>query len=368
MATSDRPREDAPGASDVAGHLREAEFVRLVAEADGDSLAAVGLLARQLDGPYQASVVPSPATANRETGADLTVALGRRTPVADVSVGVAEPASRLAFDVASHLGGADPLLAMAGLVAAGVVPTGAPLKAADRPRRPGLSVPTADPADGVAHTTLVHCAVSGDPAAAETLLSDADADDEAARRQRASLVALRVAEDGTPQAVDAVERFLCPHVGGPFGTVEGYADVLDALSRSRPGLGIALTLGAADREAALEAWRSHGRQVHAATREATTARYDGLFVARIRTGDDRRATPVAAVARLVGQFRSPESVVLAAGDGRAALWADDETDAARVLGRTTDAVGGTAAGTPALGRARIDADATELAAAVREVL
>lgn len=368
MATSDRPHEDAPGASDVAGHLREAEFVRLVAEADGDSLAAAGLLARQLDGPYQATVVPSPAPADRKTEADLTVALGRRTPVADVAVGVAEPASRLAYDVASQLGGGDPLLAMAGLVAAGVVPTGAPLKAADPPRRPGLGVPTAEPADGLAHTTLVHCAVSGDPAAAEGLLSGVDGDDEAARRRQASLVALRVAEDGTPQAVDAVERFLCPHVGGPFGTVEGYADVLDALSRTRPGLGIALTLGAADREAALEGWRSHGRRVHAVTREATTARYDGLSVAQVRTTTGDGRVPVAAVARLVGQFRSPEPVVLAAGDDRAALWADDETDAARVLGRATDAVGGVAAGTPALGRARIDADATELAAAVREAL
>ena len=54
--TDDGP---APTASDVAADLREADFVRVLARADGDCLAAAGLLARALTKravPYQVRV------------------------------------------------------------------------------------------------------------------------------------------------------------------------------------------------------------------------------------------------------------------------------------------------------------------------
>ncbi|MFB6297543.1 MAG: hypothetical protein ABEH56_03385 [Salinirussus sp.] len=368
---SDRPADaaDAPSASDVAARLRAAEFVRLVADATGDALAATGLLATALDGPYQATVAGAPGTGDRDTGADLTVGVGRRTAGADVVLGTAEPASRLAYDAAEQLGGADPVLAMAGLVAAGAVPTGAPLDAADLPRRPGLAVPTDDPVDGLAHTTLVHCEVSGSPDATEALLagSDALAADDDARRRRASLVAVDVAGDGTPRGAEAVERAIRPRVGGPFRTVGGYADVLDALARQEPGTGLEVALGGGngkrERERALDAWRSHGRRVHAAVREATTARYDGIVVAGLEG-----TAPLGSVTRLIGDFRTPEPAVLTVADGRAVLRAVDRTEADRVLAAAAEAVGGRATGTADVARSRFDADGTELAAAVREAV
>jgi len=63
--------------TDARGAVSDAEFVRLVATADGDALAATGLFARALDAagvPYQASLaaVPDPPA----TDADCTVAVG----------------------------------------------------------------------------------------------------------------------------------------------------------------------------------------------------------------------------------------------------------------------------------------------------
>lgn len=378
MSTTDRSEASAPAASDIAAQLRDADFLRLVAAPTGDALAAAGLLARAVDGPYQATVAAFPTDAERATGADCTVGLG--LDAGDVTVPDA-PLGRLAFTVADALGEADPWLALAGAVAAGAEPSGAPLEAADPDRRPGLAVPTADPADGLAHTTLAHGSFSGDREAAAAVFDgvdgsggpdSADTDtDEAARRRRASLVALTVAEESTPRGATAVERLLRPHVGGPFGTVGGYADVLDALARSQPGLGVALAAGAGDREAALEAWRAHGQRAHAALAAATTARYDGVLVAQCERGDPERAPqapPLGTVARLLAQYRSPEPVVLAVADGRAAAHAADGTDAGRATAAAAAAVDGTAAGTARAARARFRADTTEFAVAFREAL
>ena len=366
MSTTDRPDASAPAASDVAARLRGADFLRLVAAPTGDALAAAGLLARAVEGPYQATVAAFPADAERATGADCTVGLGLET--GDVAVTDA-PVSRLAFAVADALGGADPWLALAGTVAAGAEPAGVPLEAADTERRPGLAVPTADPADGLAHTTLAHGSFSGDRAAAAAVLDGADSgDDDDTRRKRASLVALAVAAESTPRGAMAVERLLRPHAGGPFRTAGGYADVLDALARTRPGLGVALAAGAGDREAAIEAWRAHGRRAHATLAAATTARYDGVFVAQCEPGDPDHDPPLGTVARLLAEFRSPEPVVLAVADGRAAAHAADGTDAGRVTAAAAEAVGGTAAGTPRATRARFRADTTEFAVAFREAL
>ncbi|MFC7135023.1 MULTISPECIES: hypothetical protein [Salinibaculum] len=372
MSTAGRPETDAPAASDVATRLREADFVRLVAAADGDALAAVGLVARALDSdatPYQATVAPVPDDAVRETDADLTVALGRPLPTADLTLGTDTSASRVGYDVAAQFGDPDPVLALAGVAAGGGVPSGRPLEDAEATglgRRPGVAVPTTDLVDGLAHSTLAHGPFSGDEESAAALVDDLDLPDDpddATHRRVASLVALAIAgdADATPRGAEAVERFLRPYAGAPFETVGGYADVLDAVARTDPGLGVALAVGSVDRDAALAAWRDHGERAHAAVDGATTGRYDGLFVARCE-GD----APVGTVARLVRDFRSPEPVVLVVADGEAAALADDGTNAGAVVAEAARAVGGDGDGTDDWGRARFDGDDAEFVLAFRE--
>jgi hypothetical protein len=71
MSTADR-QDGSP--SEVAARMREAGFVRLVAAANGDSVAAAALLATALEErgvPYQTSVTPRPDSATRGPDADL---------------------------------------------------------------------------------------------------------------------------------------------------------------------------------------------------------------------------------------------------------------------------------------------------------
>ncbi|MFC4549516.1 exonuclease RecJ, partial [Halorussus sp. GCM10023401] len=360
MSTSGRTGSgaDAPSGSDVAAALGEAEFVRVLARADGDCLAAAGLLARALSEravPYQVRVgrfgttlVGGGADTDGEAHAgagETTVGVGL-DPAADVSLAAeATPASVTAFDAARELDASpDRTLALAGVVAAGR-PPGAGESAhvyeeareAGLERRPGVGVPTGDLADGLAHTTLAHADYSGDAGSVQATLAELDLPaelDESAHRDVASDLALAVAgaEWTTDRAADAVERALRPHEleDGPFVTVEGYADVLESVARERPGAGVALALGHDARTDALEAWRDHAASAHAALREGTTGRYDGLFV--LRTED----APVETVARLLRDFRSPEPTALVVGDGKAAAAAteqavlDDEADAVSV--------------------------------------
>jgi hypothetical protein len=371
MSTAGRPDAASPDPSAIAARLRDAEFVRLVAGATGDALAALGLLAGALedgDTPYQATVAALPEDASRTTDADLTVTLGRPLAAADIGLTPDGAVSQTAYDVAVDLGSADAALALAGTVAAGEPPAGRPLSDAEATglgRRPGIAAPTTDVVDGLAHSTLVHGPFSGNVESAGELVADVALDeaDEEAHRRVASLVALAVAgdEDATPRAAEAVERFLRPHVGAPFETVGGYADVLDALARTRPGLGVALAVGSTDRDAALSAWRDHGTRAHEAVRSATTGRYDGLFVARC-SGD----VPVGTVARLVRDFRSPEPVVLVVADGEAAAVGPAEANVGATVRGAAAAVDGTGDGTPTRGRARFDADDTEFVVALRE--
>jgi hypothetical protein len=371
MSTTGRPEANAPAASDVARRLEEADFVRLVAAADGDAVAATGLFARTLDArdtPYQATVAPLPERADRTTDADLTVAIGRMAEAADLTVGVSGPASATAFDAATDLGESDPVLALAGIVAAGEVPGGKPLEAAEAAglvRRLGIAIPTEEFADGLAHSTLVAGPFSGSVDAAGDLLAsvDADSDDDETHRRVASLVTLAVAGDEgvTERGTHAVERFLRPYVGGPFETVGGYADVLDAVARDARGLGVALAVGSLDTERALKTWRAHGQRAHAALADAKAGRYDGLYVVRCDG-----AAPVGTVARLARDFRSPEPVVLVVADGDAAAVGPAESNVGDTIATTATDVGGEGGGTPTRGRARFDADETEFVVAFRE--
>jgi hypothetical protein len=370
MSTADRQDASTP---DVAARLREAGFVRLIAAADGDSVAAAGLLATALSEhgvPYQTSVTPVPERADRATDADLTIALGRPAANADVAVGLDGSATREAAAVAREFDAGGLVLALAGTVAADGHP-GDRLAAAAAERgierRPGVGVPTADLVDGLAHSTLIHAPFSGDQAATRKALDGIDVEDadEKTRRAVASQVALSVAGDpeGTPTGAEQVERLLRPLAGGPFQTIEAYADVLDAVAREKPGLALAVALGGVDRERALDVWRAHSERVHGAIQSARTARYDGLFVAHC---DGR--PPVDSVARLLAGYRSPEPVTLVVGEGVAATRAQKQRNIGAVLETTAAEFDGIGGGTPDRGRALFDADPTEFVAAFKEAV
>lgn len=366
MSTAGRPEDGTPAPSDVAARLREAGLVRLVAAADGDALAGAGVLADglgQLGVPFQLTVARPGERADRTTDADLTVALGGADVTAEFEVpGVPRAASHTAFETVKQFERSDPdaLLALAGVTAAadaaGELPEMAGLK-----RAPGVAVPTAEPADGLAHSTLIHAPFSGDRDAAEEALADVDTGGEDAGRTVASLVTLSVLEPpaATPRAAERIERALYPYRGGPFETIGGYADVLASVAREAPGTAAALALGSDVTDEALSAWRTHAERAHTAVRAATTGRYDGLFVAR---GDGD--VPVETVARLLADFRSPEPVVLVVTDSQAGLVAtpDAGVDARRLFGRALD---GAVAGNARRATASIDVDSADAIMAVR---
>ena len=335
----------------LAGRLREASFASILTRADGEALAAAGLLATGCVAartPYQVCAVRTrEAVETRRAAADEAATV---VPVGipDTDGPVSRP-SLAAIEAAADLGAEpDPALALAGLVAGGRSPEAAAPGLEERAgfgRQPGIGAPTADLADGLAHSTLLHAPVSGDVAAAEALLAElADADRD---RRAASLLAIdAVSADGTTaRAADAVERAIHPLRGGPLETVEGLADALGALAATAPGLATAMALGD-DLEPGLDTWRDHAAAVHEAVRSAEAARHDGLLVAHVEG-------PVEAVARLLRDFRSPEPAVLSIGDGEAAL-ATTETTAGRIE-PAAEAAGGSGLARADAGYARFDA-------------
>jgi hypothetical protein len=373
--SSARPSADEPDTAAVAASLREARFVRVVSAASGDAVAASGLLARacrDASVPFQVRVRERPDPT--PTDDELVVSVG--VPGGDVAVTGAAPLSATAYDVASELGDdGSPVLGMAGVVAAGEAPGGDVLADAEAAglveRRPGLAVPTADLADGLAHSLRLWTPYSGDLQAARATLADLElpADlGESARRRVASVAALdaATADGAVPSAAEAVGGALHPYEtpAGPFATVGGYADVLDALARGEPGTGVALALGHDVREAALGAWRAHARAVHGALATATTGRYDGLFVARV---DDGTPGELATAARLVRDYRSPEPVTLVVAEGAAAA-VGDGADLAAVCDAAASALGGRGGGTTRRGTARYDDEVQSFITAFREEL
>jgi len=401
---------DPDAAATLATALASAPFVRVYGHADGDSLAAAGLLAVALQArslPFQIHVSDDPAgdLADPETEPvdddSLTVLVtGGRRDAADHAVPPADdsrPASVVAAAVSRELGVApDPLLALAGTIAAGSIPgtdgSGGLLETAEQSglvdRRSGLAVPTANMADGVAHSTLVDAPFSGDIEAVEQLLADLDcpvdaADyDEDAWMRLASAVAVETStsEPSTPAAAEAVETALRPYatLNGPFATLGGYADVLSALAAETPGLAISLALGAPGiTDEALDTWRDHASAAHAALGEPITGRYEGVFVLRV---DTDRPAALPTVARLAQRFRSPEPVALVVTtepvDGQrhaaaaAAPAVDDLQGLADAFASAATEFGGTAGGTPMRATLSVDADVSDgdLIAAVREAL
>ena len=378
-------------ASDIAADLASAPFVHLVPRADGDSLAAAGLVARALadDGtPFQVSVGRTVAERTERAGA-VDDRDGRTLVVGDSDADAVhldpadEPASVAAWRLANDLGGApDAVLALAGAVAVGAVPgagaTERLLDAAETTgrvvRRPGAVLPTDDPTD-VAHSTWLHGPFSAG-VDATSALTDVAADlgsdpDESARRRFASLVAVETVTDtdATDRAGTAVGRGLRPYATPDSATasVGGLADVLSCTAACAPGTGIALALGHDVADAAIRTWRETATRAHEALATATTGRYDGLFVARV---DDDAPAPV--VARLLRDFRSPEPVALALADDEAAAAAvDDDTVDGGVAGamtRTVTRTGGASDGTATTGYATYECETKEFIHAFREAL
>ncbi|WP_049925197.1 hypothetical protein [Halopiger goleimassiliensis] len=328
-------------ATDGTPGLESAGFVQVVTRADGDALAASGIIARALaerETPFQVTVGRTVAERTERVEAadagtdDLTLSIGATDGDAPRLDDPDRPATTAAVEVARDLGASpDPVLALAGLVAAGVEPGAGDTEwlletARDRDlvdRRPGVAVSTADPVDDLAHSTRVRAPWSGDPAATSEALAEIDVEgtepdlESEDHRAIGSLVALDAvgAPDATEHAAEAIGRALKPYAtpSGPFATVGGYADVLEATARTEPGTGAALAMGHDARDPALDAWRSYGRRAHEAIEGASTGRYDGLYVVDVDDG------PVTAVGRLVAAYRSPEPTVLVTGDGEAAL-------------------------------------------------
>lgn len=370
MAATDRTSTD--DADALAARLREASFVQLLVRADGGPIAAACLLA---DGcatagtPFQASVVRTRAALERRREAaaeDVTVLpIGVRGEGILATAADGGPRSTTAFEVAEALGAEpDPALSLAGVVADGAFPEDvAPtvLEGSGLERAPGLASPVADPADGLAHSTLAHAQYSGDVDAAEAVVAELPADADDVDRRLASMLAIDATgeEDATPRAAESIERAIHPLVGGPFETVEGYADVLGALSTAAPGAAIQAALGSPP-EGALEAWRAHARNAHEGVRSAALTRHDGLVVVET-------AGPVRTVARLVRDFRSPEPAVLAVGDGEAALATVD--DPAEPIEAAAESAGGSGLAGATRGYARFDAGrADELVDAIEEAI
>jgi hypothetical protein len=356
--------------------LGEATFVRLIAAADADSVAAAALLADALgqqEIPYQTSVTPLARPAERATDADLVIGIGRAVTGSDEQIGLDGAAARTAHATARELGAGDLSLALAGTVAAEGHPGDELTTVAKKhgiERRPGIAVPTTDLVDGLTHSTLVHAPFSGDRTAVESELTalnlPADPTEED-RRRLASAVGLAVAggSEGTDHGSEAIERFLRPLSGGPFGTIGGYADVLGAIAREQPGLAVVLALGKLDSKQALEHWRKHGQRVHEAIRAATTSRYDGLFV--LHCSED---APVGTVAELVADYRSPEPIVLVVDPHRTAVIArsDASGEIAAPLDVATASVGGTSDVAGQRGRAEFTGESTEFVAAFTEAV
>lgn len=384
-------------AASVATEVADAPFVRVVARASGDAVAAAGLLGRVLAArstPFQVSVGRTVDDRTRRVedaaSGDVTVVVGdsRASDALHLDPDD-EPASVAAWRLAGELEAtADSVLALVGVAAGGVTPgagSSARLvesaEAAGRlDRRPGIAGPVEDVVDAFAHSTLVHASFSGDEAGARDALAalsvDADlaggaatlSDDD--RRRVASFVAIAAAgaADAPPRSGDAVERALRPYVltgsDAPFATVAGYADVLDALAESAPGTGVAVALGHDVRESALSAWRDHATAVHDALASCERARHDGLVV--VHDVD----APLSTTARLVRDYRSPEPTVAAVdADGDAvAVAGTPDVAVGDVLARVTSQMGGAYDGTSDAGYATVDCDTTEFVDSLRAAL
>lgn len=358
---SSSPARSASDPAAVAAALSDGGLLRVFARPTGDAVAAAGLLARAARARGAGFQVRPTREAAVPDGDGTAVAVGWPAPETAALTPDGRSLSVAAAEAVREAGGEpDPVLALAGAVAAGAHPgvagttagqggpdgAGALVEAVQRretaTRRPGVATPTADLVDGLAHSTLVWLSTSGDEAATRELLGSVGATepetgaDTETHRQLASVVALDATADAPETAVPAVERALRPVVTGePFETVGGFADVLRATARTDPGLAVALAVSPGSvRAAALDAWRAHGRTVHALADGAETARYDGVSVFRVdaaaATADCPAPRALPTLCRLAAAYRAPEATTLVVTDGAASV-ASTAQDATELL-------------------------------------
>ncbi len=347
MATTGHTEDAADHAAAV---IHEASFVHVTATADGDALAAAGLLARALtatDTPYQASIAAVPDTPG--TDVDCTVAIGHHagdvtitdTPAAISAASLAETLTEdttTETDAAKDTPVGDPVLALAGGVCAGAVPSGALLDDAELTRQPGVAIPTPDPVAGLTYSTRVHTAVSGQPDEVEAAL-----DGVGDAREQASFLSFAAVQDAPPRAADVVQHALHPYACPRFETLGGYADILDAVARTKPGIGIVLALHAGTdvaggvTAAARDCWETHGNTVHAALHAAETNRYQGLYVAHV---DEVSPAVLGSVGRLLFEYRSPEPLAVVVTDDAATAVGTDPDTVHTTLNHAADEVDG----------------------------
>lgn len=324
MATTGRTAA-ATADESIVTTVSGANVVHFVCHADGDSLAAAGVLARALPDTtaFQISTARTQdAAADRLDRSEVsTIAIGYGGDDADVSID-ARSNARAAVDVASEFGDPEPALALAGVRTTGTVPDGDLIDAAATAgieRRPGVGVPTADLSVGLAYSTRLHAGFSGDEHAAGAFLADLDLPaelDDAARRRVASAVALETTEPPAPdRAADSVEDTLRPFTtpDAPFETAEGFGDVLDVVARTAPGLAAALAAGADVRTDALDVWRESSSAAHTAVIQGNRSRVSDLTVVTVSDADPWTT------ARLVRDYRSAADDVLVNGPDELAL-------------------------------------------------
>lgn len=338
MATTGRTASEPVDAARIASRLREAEFVHLVGRADGAGLAAIGLLADALDSagiPHQASLAKSPGAATARF-VDEGTTLGLGFGVGDRSIPT-DSLAGAAYEIASALDAEpDPILAVAGAVAGSNPPAGPAFEAAQEmgvERRPGLGIPVADLAAGLAYSGRIHASFSGDEQAAGAFLAELELPAELDASDQTTLagaVALEATAMTPAASTQAISDFLAPYdLASGFETVEGYADVLDALAMADPGTGLAFVLGYEDREVALDGWRDFGRRLHRTLDRLSPTETGSVAVAEVESVDPRP------VARLLRDFEVAVPIVVVAGQGMTAVATTDE-DAVALLGTEFD--------------------------------
>ncbi|AOW80423.1 hypothetical protein HTSR_1245 [Halodesulfurarchaeum formicicum] len=313
----------------LAGHLREVSLARVVSRADGDGLAAAAILGRALAArniPRHLSLSPTAADATtRLSESSTAVTLG--FPVGE-HVCDADAAALCAYEVARELGtDPDPGLAIAGAVAAGTEPQGPALDAASErglTNRPGLAIPTTDPAVGLAHTGLVHADFSGSVEAARDFLAPLDLPaelDPDANERLASAVALAATDTARPdRATRAIEAAIAPRSSPTdLETVEGYGDVLNASAAMAPGRALAALLGTPELPTLRTLWEQYGTALHRAVDDLAPAE------GPVAMGTVE-AIPPRDVARLGRDFQVDADRLYVAGPGAITL-ASSEVDA-----------------------------------------
>lgn len=368
MATTDRSTDAAPTAS-LAEALQQADFLVILGATDGGSAATAGLLADAANAtatPYQVCLRPTPAAAAQRAetvdDGDTVLAIGHPLERADRHLSSASGPVE-AFQAAAELGG-DPstTLALAGSVAAGGDPTDAPSvlsthQEAGYRREPGVGAPVTDPIDALAFGTLLHGPFSGSRDRAASVLEDLGDDPDGRTVATAATLAVAGAEEGPTSVTGPLRRALNPlGAPDPYGSVEGFADLLTALASADPGAAVELAIGEPDVSAHTETWRAHGRAVHEAVRDAGLARYDGVV-------ETQTEAAVGEVARLLRDARAPEPASIVLGEDRIAL-ATTERDAHAWLAEAAES--DRTAGHEHVATARTDTP-TAIADALREV-